>query len=171
MILCIIKQVQNVHTHLSHSLMLFGFALARHNALHLSILLTHKHMHRHTHAHTHGDPQILPSHSLFNVKALLHGCPVQPEELNALLSVGVCVLLSGEQEVAVEQNEGPVGGKVCDWLHDVPGVLEPGEPGKAAKLDWTWTDWHVWWVKCASQCRDSHLSYTRCSNRKLHPTN
>ena len=77
---------------------------------------------------------------------------MQPEELNALLSVGVGVLLSGEQEVAVEQNEGPVGGKVRDRLHDVPGVLEPGEPGKAAKLD----------SHCTQTCRGIEKEMCHC---------
>ena len=60
---------------------------------------------------------------------------MQPKELNAFFSIGVTVVLSGEQEVTVEQHEGAVGGKVCDGLHDVPGVLEPGETGKEPKLD------------------------------------
>ena len=117
---------------------------------------THTHnTHTHTHTHTHTTktgrglskhtniyntihtwwPPILPSRSLLNVKTLLPGHLVQPEELNAFLSVRVGVLLPGDEEVAVEQHEGPIGGKVRDRLHDVPWVLKPGETGKAPKLD------------------------------------
>ena len=52
-------------------------------------------------------PQTHGGLSLLNVKAPLPGYLVQPEELNAFLSVRVGVL-PGDEEVAVEQHEGPV---------------------------------------------------------------
>ena len=59
-------------------------------------------------------------------------------EGNQPLSVGgvrIKILLPGKDEVRVTSNSSAVSDKVGYWLHDVPAVLPPGQPGQDAKLN------------------------------------
>ena len=42
--------------------------------------------------------------------------------------------LFGKEVVGKHGHAGAIGDEVCDGLHDVPGVLPPGQTGQDAKL-------------------------------------